>query len=299
MNVEIIKNKDVKSRFVELADEKTFIREASFAIQAIDKNPTLSKCDPNSIQLSVVNIAQIGLSLNPVNPTAYLVPRWDNKAKAYKCVLEPSYQGLVKLVTDTKSVISVYSHVVYKEDVFKIKLGTSYEIEHEPKFKSKEIEKVYAVGILPDGSKQIEVMDREDVYAIRDISESYKAYMAKKISTCVWITNESEMWRKSVIKRLCKYLPKTDRWELLNKAIEIDNSDYTLDIDSGKLQFLYNLIEQAKLDEKESEALRVELFSGITNERADQLIARLQSMVPNPIKSGHNYNQTDIKNQLT
>jgi len=307
MNELIIKREQlnvIKDNFIKFTDEKTFARECSFALQAINKSPQLQKCTQQSIQAAVLNVAQVNLTLNPINPQAYLIPRWNNKLKATECVLEPSYQGFVKLITDTKSVVSVYSYCVFEGDEFEVVLGTSTEVIHKPQFTSTKIEKVYAVGILPDGTKQIEVMTIEGCHQIRGTSDSYKAYVKfkkeKNITIpCIWVTHEDAMCRKTVIKRLCKYLPKTDQWEYINKAIELDNVDYKLDIDSSTVQYISELIRTAAIDSDEKSAFELEIFSGeLGRDRADEIITSLKMDQPDLIESGMNYNQTDISRRL-
>jgi len=187
----------IKERFCKVMDEQTFTKEVSFAVQHIGNNKYLADCKQESLMKAVYNIALTGLSLNPIHKLAYLVPRFTGGNKI--AVLEASYQGLVKLLTDTGSIQNVYSHLVYKEDEFEVSLGTSSEIIHKPKFKSKEITHVYAVAILNDGSKQFEIMDIGQLHDIRALSESYKAFVAKKVSSCIWVTHEGEMCRKTVI----------------------------------------------------------------------------------------------------
>lgn len=63
---------------------------------------------------AVFNVALTGLTLNPTLKLAYLVPRYNNASRELEVHLEPSYQGLVKLVTDTGSAKSVSSQVVLK-----------------------------------------------------------------------------------------------------------------------------------------------------------------------------------------
>ena len=303
MNELVIKREQlnvIKDTFMQLTDEKTFLRECSFALQVINKSPQLLKCTQESIRAAVLNVAQVRLTLNPINALAYLIPRWDSKTTTNVCVLEPSYQGLVKLITDTKSVKSIYSHCVYKGDDFEISLGTSTEIKHVPKFGSKEIEKVYAVGILPDGTKQIEIMTFDQIEPIRASSESYKYYLSKgKKVKCIWVQHEEAMCRKTVIKRLCKYLPKTDQWEYVNKAIELDNTDYMLDIDSSTVQYISDLIRTAAIDSDEKSAFELEIFSGeLARDRADEIITSLKMDQAEPIESGNNYNQSDINRKL-
>jgi len=100
----------IEPRFIELSDQKTFAKECSFAMQHFAKNDYLDKATIESKLQAVLNVAQVGLTLNPVLKLAYLVPRFENGA--VKCFLEPSYQGLVKLITDTGSAKNVTCHPV-------------------------------------------------------------------------------------------------------------------------------------------------------------------------------------------
>lgn len=269
--------KGLEPRFVELVDQKTFAKEVSFAIQHAHKNPKLKECDKNSVLAAVMNIAQVGLTLNPIASEAYLIPRWSKNGTV--CVLEPSYQGLMKLVTDTGSVKSVHCYVVHKEDKFKVTLGTSVGVEHEPQFKSKEITHVYAVAELPDGSKQVEVMTIADCHDIRAKSESYKAYKnpnLPKVTTCVWVEWEQEMCRKACIKRLVKYLPKSEKWEQLREAIALDNDDYQLDPFSKQAMYLSILIENATIDDERKASIEKQISDGMTVDEASKLIIELK-----------------------
>ncbi|MCH7561832.1 MAG: recombinase RecT [Thaumarchaeota archaeon] len=214
----------IQTRFVEILDEQTFSKEVSFALQHFQKNPALLKCNRNSVLQSVMNIAQVGLTLNPIKSEAYLIPRWTKNG--IMCVLEPSYQGLSKLVIDTGSVTSISCYPVFKGDQFEVSLGTSPDIDHKPKFKTKVLTHVYAVAQLPDGKSIVEVMTIEDCHMIRGKSESYKAYIAKKVKSCVWIEWEQEMCRKCCIKRMIKYLPKSEKWDKIHEAVALDNTGY-------------------------------------------------------------------------
>ncbi len=273
----------IQTRFTELVDEKTFKKEVSFALQHLQKNPSLKKCDPNSLLSAVLNVAQVGLTLNPVLAEAYLVPRWTKAGMVV--VLEPSYQGLSKLVTDTGSVKNITCFAVFKDDKFKVVLGTNVSIYHEPQFKSKEITHVYAVAELPDGTKTVEVMTIADCHDVRAKSESYKAYKKEgnNVHTCVWIEWEQEMCRKTCIKRLVKYLPKTEQWEQLREVIALDNEDYDIDPSGKQAMYIGVLLENSIYTSEERDAVDKELIDGMSLENASKLIEKLKDSQLNPI----------------
>lgn len=219
------------NRMAELGMDVVQIKkEISFAIQHFNKNPKLLDTLPESRLAAVVNIANIGLTLNPVAKEAYLIPRWNKVMKGMECVLEPGYVGLVKLLTDAGSVVSVATNVVYENDLFKLDLADNQKpVTHEPelvKAKRGKIIGCYSLATLPDRSKQVEWVDVDELFKIRGRSETYSAYKDGKISTCTWVTDESEMMRKTVVKRIYKYLPRTDRMNKVDEAIGLDNTSY-------------------------------------------------------------------------
>lgn len=265
----------IREQFISQTDKETFEKECSFARQHFQKNPRLLECDPNTVMQAVLNVAQCGLTLNPVMKLAYLIPRWTKNGMC--CALDPSYQGLVKLITDTGSVGQIYANLVRAGDDFSVLYGTTQEIIHKPKFNFKEpIEHAYAVAVLPNGNKQFEIMNITELHEIRDRSEGYKSFVEGKTKSAIWVDNEGEMCRKTVIKRLTKYLPKTDRWEQLARTVDIDNEDYTASEDQRFL--ILSLLERvnAQLEEQQMKALRVELSGDLTSARASEIINYLK-----------------------
>lgn len=295
-DLKIINNQlaKVESRFIELTDKQTWEREKSFAIQHFRRNPKLIGGNPQSILEAIMNVANVGLTLNPASKLAYLVPRF-NSGQGMDICLEPSYQGLVKLITDTGSAVTVYANIVYKGDEFQEVLGTETSITHIPKRATTEPILVYAVAVLHNGTKQVEVMTVEEINSIRDKSESYKAFSAGKIRSCVWADHWGEMARKTVIRRLTKYLPKTDQYNKLAEAIRLDETDYTLS--DNQVNYIHTLLNTAALDWSEKEKIERELPDYTPNE-ASELIQRLKDNQLDPIASGFNYNQTDIKTKI-
>lgn len=291
--------KPIESKFIQLAGEERFLKEASFALQAVNKNKQLEKADKNSILEAVLNIAQTGLSLNPVLNFAYLVPRWD-KQRGVVCQLMPSYQGLVKLITDSGSVTSCYAHVIHKNDQFTHVLGTDPKIEHSPALSDRgEIIGAYAVGITKEGNKQVEVMSLEDLHHIRSYSETWKAFESGKIKTTVYHEWEGEMYRKAVLKRLTKYLPKTNQFEKVAQVIELDNEDFNLDPNSNQASYILRLLMSCTLPDHEQEDIEEKVLKGeIRAYQIPKLINHLQSHQPDPIRDNGAGLQRDVHRAL-
>lgn len=249
-------------------NEATFIKECSFAVQHIQKTPLLEKCSQSSIIKSVLNLAQIGLTLNPVSKEAYLIPRYNKDLKSFECVLDPSYMGLMKLLTDSGAIKKIESQIIWEGDEVEANMSGDRKIEkHVPYFlmanEKGNMRGVYSLAMLHDNSYHCEIMSAADVDEIMKRSESYKAYENKKIKTCIWITDKGEMSRKTVIKRHYKYLPKSGNLEKLERAIELDNIANGFDepIDIGMVHLIEGLIHNSILADEEKEKLENEIIT--------------------------------------
>ena len=209
----------VRDRFVAVAQSKIdFDKEKAFAIQILNNSEYLfaaAQQNPESLMNAVYNVALTGLTLNPVLKFAYLLPR------KKKVILEPSYMGLIKILTDAGVVKSIRSYVVRKADLFSYELGTQPYIKHVPSGESGgEIIAAYAIAELTEGGMQFEVMTRQEIDIIMNRSDSVKAGGASP-----WKTDYSEMARKTVIRRLYKYLPKT-QVNNFDALAAVENEEY-------------------------------------------------------------------------
>lgn len=178
----------------------SYQREAMFALQCVGGSDHLQKCDTESLRNAVINVASVGLTINPAMKLAYLVPR---KGKA---CLDISYIGLVKIATDSGGVLAVAAIPVRSFDRFLYR-GPFEAPEHQfNPFASEsdrgEIVGVYTIAKLASGVTQIETLSREEIDKIRAMS---------KASSGPWFDWFEEMVKKSVIKRASKLWPRTER----------------------------------------------------------------------------------------
>lgn len=183
----------------------SFERESGFAIQILQNNDFAMKVAMGSKQsliAAVTNIAAIGISLNPARKQAYLVPRGG------KICLDISYVGLLDIAVASGSVLWGQAELVRENDAFR-KVGMDKQPVHdfEPFGKNRgEIVGVYVVVKMHNGDYLTTTMDIDEVYSIRDRSESWK-----RNGGGPWKTDEGEMIKKTVIRRAYKLWPKTER----------------------------------------------------------------------------------------
>jgi len=194
-------------------DSVSWDREKQFAIQAFQQNDYLAKIalgNPVAAQNAIINVAAIGITLNPAQKLAYLVPRNGG------ICLDIRYMGLMHLAMETGSIRWGQAVIVYSGDTFK-RIGIDKSPLHEVDEFGDRGEPVgaYCVVKTSDGDYLTETMKREDIHAIRDRSQGYKSG-----KNSPWLTDELEMWRKTVVKRASKYWPKVER---LNNAVSYLN----------------------------------------------------------------------------
>lgn len=236
-----------KVAFEKVESGLDFNREANFAVQILSANSFLQKMEPQSIVDSVKNISLIGLTLNPAMKYAYLVPRNN------KCTLDISYIGMIKLLTDAGAIKNISADVVYQKEIdnghFDFRKGSDPYLKHKPLvFDSNKGEMVgaYAIAYFRDGGCQFEMMGKSDIEKIKLTSESYKNEKTRKYSP--WENWEPEMWKKTVLRRLFKMLPKTHFSEKLISALNSEHENEITDLPTeSRYENLFDDVQEAEV----------------------------------------------------
>lgn len=188
-------------------------RMIRIAATEIRKNTTLLDTDRTSFLGSVMQAAQLGLEPGSALGQVYLVPYGN------QCQLILGYRGMIDLARRSGQVLSLNAYAVRDGDDFSYQLGLRPDIHHVPSPEAgrdtKPITFVYAVATLRGGGYQFEVMSRAEVEKVRSTSASYKYKKEKSI----WGTHFEDMAKKTVIRRLFKYLPVSI------EALQVSNVD--------------------------------------------------------------------------
>jgi recombination protein RecT len=181
------------------------------------RTPKLQECVPTTILTAVLEACELGLDLSPRLGEAYLIPRWNNKAKCLECQFQPGYQGLVKLARQSGAVTYISSRLVHDGDEFSLEFTPDLAFHHRPRLGQARgaVVHVYAVAKLTTGEHLIEVMTVDEIEAIRKRSQSP--------DSGPWATDWGEMARKTVLRRLCKSLPRSAE---LARALDADYAEY-------------------------------------------------------------------------
>jgi len=128
-----------------------------------------------------------------------------------ECQLQLGYQGLLELVRRSGLVESIGCYLVHEKDVYEVNFGTNPGIKHEPYLDGDPgaVKFGYAVAQIKGGGRHVEVMTVQEINAIRDRSQNVRN--AKKYNKQTpWDTDWDEMARKTLARRICKWLPKSN-----------------------------------------------------------------------------------------
>ncbi len=198
-----------------LPKHMTAERMLKIGLRCLRTTPKLMQCTLSSLFGAIVTCAQFGLEPNTPQGHIYLIPFENSKKGVTEVQIVIGYKGLIDLARRSGQIASISSHPVYKNDPFKVMFGTEELITHEPTLSGDrgEIIGFYSVAKLKDGGTQLEFMSVAEVNEIRDRSQGYRtAVRFRKDNQPLnspWATNYPEMGRKTVIRRLCKYLPSS------------------------------------------------------------------------------------------
>lgn len=226
-----------------LTDERVkWQKESQFATQLLQKNDYLYKTalsNPASLQNAVINIAAIGITLNPAAKLAYLVPR-DGQV-----CLDISYMGLMHLAQEAGSIVWGQCKLVHQNDTY-----TNNGLDKAPTHNYQafgdrgEIIGGYCTVKTPAGDYITEEMSIEEIRKIEATS---------KAKNGPWKTFWEEMARKTIVKRASKYWPKVER---LDNAIEYLNEVNEEGLEEKEV---VNKINDMQLNELESKASKADI----------------------------------------
>lgn len=202
---------------------------------AINRQPELLECTQESVLESVGRAGELGLDLSGTLGEAYLVP-FNNKVKIRgqevwrkQATFIPGYRGLAKLARQSGEVKRIEANVVYEKDDFDFAQGTEFRLQYRRSLETDRGTKMgaYALVEFKDGGFQADWMTVAEIERIRQ--------RAKSKDSPAWRNDWDEMGKKTVFRRLSKWLPLSgEKW---TAVLEADNADYGFDdvIDIGEV----------------------------------------------------------------
>lgn len=206
-------------------DSPTTKRYMAQFVRLVMANPKLLDPRPatrQTLMLAFGEAAALGLSINPQEGQAYLIPRWSSKIGANIVDLQLGYRGMLQLAYRSGQVDSIEAVVVYKGEHYVRRCGTiNPGIEHFPDDvgskrtgKMDDIVCAYATARLRGATGLIYATITK-----RQIEEARAMSGGKGGTSPVWAEHTEAMVAKTAIRRVCKLLPSGDGLAALHGAI--------------------------------------------------------------------------------
>lgn len=264
--LDIVRSKSFQAQMaLALPKSMTAERLTRIVMTECRKVPALMQCNQESFFGAVLQCAQLGLEPGSALGHCYLLPFGNGKSRDGRpnCQLIIGYRGMIDLARRSGQIVSINAYCVHEADEFEYELGLHPDIHHRPSPLAERgpVTYVYAVAVLKGGGVQFEVMSRAEIEAVRVQSKAGKSGP--------WVTHWEEMARKTVVRKLFKYLPvsieavraveideKSDRGEAVTETDFIDTTfvDKGQEIDPVTPQEEPEVIEQTEQEPATSPA---------------------------------------------
>lgn len=289
-------------------------RMARVAMTLMRQVPDLQKCDPMSFMGALMQVSQLGLEPGGALGHAYLLPfkvkrkhgnEWREHMEVQVII---GYRGMIDLARRSGQIESLSARVVREKDAFSYGYGLDETLHHVPfeGVDAGDITHFYAVAKLKGGGVQFEVMTAAQVNVVRDNSQGYKAALAsaekyKGEIKSPWATNYDEMGRKTVVRRLFKYLPVSIEIQTavgLDEQADAGVNQHNASLLEGDFHVLDNDPAEPMLAESPIPAVRAAMESADSSEVLDAAWNEFMAMPHNPedeTELGKLYAQLDKK----
>lgn len=206
-----------------------------FTLMDYQRSAQLQRCTPESIYLSLIACAQLGLEPGGVKQECFIVPYGD------QATFQLGYRGILSLAARSRAIRKLSANVVYERDDFEIDLGTASRIIHRPALDDDrgEVIGAYAFAVMVPDEIDVEWMSRADLEKVRAQAQGTTR------SDSPWRLWEDQMFRKSPIRRLGKRLPLDSDAAF---ALQLDGAAVAGDRDGYRDAFRTRNIEPDVID---------------------------------------------------
>ena len=159
------------------------------------KKEQLEKINPETIPVCLAKAAYLGLDF--FNGECYAIPYGGNLS------FQTDYKGEIKLCKrySKNKIKDIFAKVVRQGDFFMEEVdGGKQNVQYRPKpFSNEQMIGAFAIVVFEDGSMMYDTMSSEDIENVRNTYSKMKDSQAWKSST-------GEMYKKTVLRRLCKLI---------------------------------------------------------------------------------------------
>lgn len=177
-------------------------------VWVVSEDEFLSRCSNRSLIEAVTDAVAMGLDPSGLTNEGTLIPH-KTRSGGFRAVFVPDYRALIRLAMANPRVSHVEARVVRAKDEFNLDFGDPEGriVSHRPNLQASDAEPIgaYAVVWFRDGVRPlVEWMSRAEIEANAERGGSFGN------DNSPWETDWGEMARKTVIKRLLKYMPFTN-----------------------------------------------------------------------------------------
>lgn len=196
-------------------NKQRFVQNCMTVLQ--DGKQDYSKCEPRSIVRTLVKASFLGLDF--FNGECYAIPYGN------QCQFQTDYKGELKLCKKYSSqpIKDIYAKLVKEGDIFEEEIVNGKQtINFRPiPFNNGKIIGAFAVVVYKDGSMIYDTMSVEEM-------EKTRVAFSKAANSKAWKETPGEMYKKTVLRRICKLIDLDfDNSEQM-QAFE-DGSDFDAD----------------------------------------------------------------------
>lgn len=159
------------------------------------KKAQLEKINPETIPVCLAKAAYLGLDF--FNGECYAIPYGGNLS------FQTDYKGEIKLCKrySKNKIKDIFAKVVRQGDFFMEEVdGGKQNVQYRPKpFSNEQMIGAFAIVVFEDGSMMYDTMSSEDIENVRNTYSKMKDSQA-------WRSSTGEMYKKTVLRRLCKLI---------------------------------------------------------------------------------------------
>lgn len=204
----IAKTRTMESRFADAVavglSPQTLIGDAITALRTV---PKLQETTEASFFGALMTAAQLGLRPNVATTGhGWVLPFWNGRKQCNEAQWIIGYQGMVELAFRSGMVASITAKTIYQNEHWEVDFGLDEKLVHVPNLDPAnrgEAVAHYAIVRMLNGGRVWHVMGEGEIEGI-----AAKA-IQKSGNSSPWLSDRSAMARKTVLRALWRFMPKT------------------------------------------------------------------------------------------
>lgn len=219
-----------------LVEDLKWPTEKVYVKQLFERSDLLCKAlleSPNTLPMALQSAAALGLTLDPNQALAFLVPQRPRQGAPYEVVLKVSYKGMEQAVLASGTVTAIQTELVYENDEFDygVNIDGPYITFKMARGDRGALTDCFCLTRYANGEKHVEVMPVADLLAVEQAALAFGNGKAP-----AWTGKfRSEMQKKSCVRRAAKHWPKSPVLTKLTQVYDTENPMVFKDMIEGEV----------------------------------------------------------------